>query len=243
MDGTDDKMDVNFHELKWDTDYFGIKCAKAIMYSPVTVDVWNELKKNFQKYDFISIENKNLEPSNTRLIAKDTNAFHADINVQFSKTTKQINEVSDTVHIEKNMKKDDRIIEMAYFKFSKFIEDPGFAQRGGENVYRQWVINSFEKPDKFFAVSEDENGKYNGFILFSYIGKTSRIELFSVAKECIGKGIARNLFDAYEKEANNNGCDKIIVGTMIRNIDAINFYRHMGFKLDGCNQVYHLWNI
>ncbi len=232
---------VNFRKLEWDTNYFGLNCAKAILLAQMTEDTWKELKNKFVEYDFISIENRDSNPVNSQLIVKDTKAFLIDINVQFYKNVESPNEIPKRITIEKNMKKNECVVSMAEFKYSKFLEDPELAKRGGENVYRHWVMNSFEKPEKYFVLSQDEEGNHNGFILFSYIDKACRIELFAVDKSSIGKGIGKDMFCALENEAYKNGCKKINVGTQLRNIGAINFYRRLGCTLDGCHQIYHLW--
>ena len=71
-------------ELEWDTKYFGLACAKAVLYKPLTIDCWNELKRSFRQYQFVCIENRNSEPINAQLIGRDTSAFLADVNIQFS---------------------------------------------------------------------------------------------------------------------------------------------------------------
>ena len=72
-------------ELEWDTKYFGLACAKAVLYKPLTIDCWNELKRSFRQYQFVCIENRNSEPINAQLIGRDTSAFLADVNIQFLK--------------------------------------------------------------------------------------------------------------------------------------------------------------
>jgi hypothetical protein len=53
----------------------------------------------------------------------------------------------ESIKIYQAMERDEQIIKMADFQFSKFTEDPELAKRGGAEVYRQWLINSFEKAE------------------------------------------------------------------------------------------------
>ncbi|MBD7964915.1 GNAT family N-acetyltransferase [Fictibacillus norfolkensis] len=233
---------VTFNELKWDTEFFGVSSSKAILHRPLTLQEWDELKKRFKEYKYISIMNKHSEPINAQLIGKDTSAFLADVNMQFEKKIVSSNEMPTNVTIQQILEKNEQIIQISDFQFSKFTEDPELAKRGGDKIYRQWLINSFGQPDKFYALSRNENGDINGFILFSYSDGSCVIELIAVSKKETKGGIGTSLFKAVEQAAHQRGYSKIKVGTQVRNMGAINFYHKVGCKQIGCHQVYHLWN-
>ena len=232
-----------FYELKWDTDFFGVNCAKAILHKPLTFDEWKELKENFEDYQFVAIENSNSEPINAQLIGKSTEAFLADVSIQFKKKLEFSYEMPVNISIHRALEKIEQITEIAEFQFSKFVEDPELAKRGGNHVYHQWLINAFGKSDKYFALSKNENGKVNGFLLYSYSNDTCVVELISVVKSSTQGGIGTTLFKAVEYTAYQRGITEIRVGTQIRNIGAINFYQKMGCKQIGCHQVFHLWEL
>ena len=232
---------VTFYALQWDTNYFGINCAKAILHKPLTSFDWDELKDKFKAYQFISIENRNSEPNNAQLIAKHTSAFLADVNIQFTKKIEGSYKWPEQIEIHNMLERNDQIIDVADFQFSKFTEDPELAKRGGTQVYKQWLINSFGKSEKYFALSKELNGQVNGFLLHSYLDKCCVIELIAVARNGVKCGIGTSLFKAIEHAAFDRGCDEIRVGTQVRNIGAINFYHKVGCKQVECHQVYHLW--
>ncbi|MFJ7729662.1 GNAT family N-acetyltransferase [Neobacillus sp. NPDC097160] len=232
---------ITFYELDWDTEFFGVTSAKAILHKPLSLNEWDELKSRFKEYQFISIENRNSEPVNAQMIGKDTHAFLADVNIQFIKEIKEHNNVQKNITVYQSLKENNQIIEIADFQFSKFTEDPELSDRGGEQVYRQWLINSFEKPNKYFALSKDENGDINGFLLHSFFDNACVIELIAVSRGAAKGGIGTNLFKTVENAALQGGCKKIRVGTQARNMSAINFYHKVGCKQVGCHQVYHLW--
>jgi dTDP-4-amino-4,6-dideoxy-D-galactose acyltransferase len=236
------KNAVIFNELNWDTAFFGVTSAKATLHKPLTLTEWHELKFKFKDYQFISIVNKNSEPINTQLIGKDTSAFLVDINIQFEKKIIGLDEKPKNVTIHQKLEKNDQVIEIADFQFSKFTEDPELAKRGGDQVYQQWLINSFGKTDKYYALSKDEKGDINGFLLFSYADNACVIELISVTQKVTKGGIGTCLFRAVEHAALQSGYSEIKVGTQVRNMGAINFYQKVGCKQVGCNEVYHLWN-
>jgi GNAT superfamily N-acetyltransferase len=232
---------VTFYDLKWDTDYFGVTSAKAILNRPLSLNEWTKLKTKFRDYQFISILNLNSEPENTQKIGKDTSAFLADVNIQFVKKIEGPYEVQKNITVHQSLGRNGQVIEIADFQFSKFTEDPELDKRGGDQVYSKWLINSFDKSEKFYALSKDENGDLNGFLLHSYSGNACVIELIAVSQNVAKGGIGTSLFKAVENEAHQRGYGKIRVGTQVRNLGAINFYHKVGCKQVGCHQVYHLW--
>ncbi|MET3655499.1 GNAT family N-acetyltransferase [Sporosarcina psychrophila] len=234
---------VEFYDLNWDTDFFGVTSAKAILNMPLTLIEWEKLKIRFNDYQFISIVNINSEPVNAQIIGKGTSAFLADVNIQFEKKITHPFEMPMNITVHRALERNNQVIEMADFQFSKFTEDPELSMRGGDKLYRQWLINSFDSQDKFFALSKNENGEINGFLLHSYSDNACVIELIAVSKAVTKGGLGTSLFKAVEYVAHQRGIDEIKVGTQMRNIGAINFYYKVGCKQAGCHQVYHLWNL
>ncbi|NMA31033.1 MAG: GNAT family N-acetyltransferase [Candidatus Methanofastidiosa archaeon] len=236
-------IDVTFSALKWDTNFFKVSCAKVVLRKPVSEDTWNELKKKFADYQFVSIENRNSEPKNAQLIGKDTHAFLADVNIQLSKKVSRKSSLLENIQIYQALEYNEEVLELGKFHFYKFIEDPELAKRGGEQVYRQWMINSFGKKDKYYALFFNEKNRIDGFLLFSFRDSLCLIELIAVSGASSNRGIGSNLINAVEFKAYQDHCDEIQVGTQVRNHIAINFYHKVGFKQTGCHQIYHLWQL
>jgi len=233
---------VDFYELEWDTHFFGVSCAKAVLYGPLDVTQWKGLKSRFERYEFVSIENRNSDPVNAQLIGRDTSAFLTDVNIQLVKKLTSLDMASNDVRVYSSFEWDDQLLKMARFQFSKFTEDPGLLRRGGDKVYEQWISNSFGKGDKFFAISATKCGVINGFLLHSYSDDACVVELIAVSSNQVQSGIGTKLFNAVANSALRHGFDKLRVGTQVRNVSAINFYHKVGCKQIGCHQVYHLWN-
>jgi len=233
---------VSIKELKWDTDFFGVSCAKVILYKSLLQEEWDIVKSSFDKYQFISIENKNSDSTNAQLIGRSTLSFLADVNIQFLKKIEEQNILPKDITIHIALEKNDYILNLAVFQFSKFIEDPELLKRGGAQVYNNWLNSSFNKPDKYFALHNDDHGKIDGFVLFNFRDDSCVIELIAVSKEKKKSGIGTALFNAVEYSAKEHGCNEIKVGTQARNIGAINFYHKCGCRQVGCHQIYHLWN-
>ena len=239
----DQEKAYRFSELKWDTGFFGIPCARAVLERELSSQEWDELKGLMEGFPFVSIINRHSFAGNSVLIGRETKAFLADVNIQLEKEISLIKAMPVSVEVANKLAKDDDILAMANYPASKFIADPEFRRRNGSEVYREWLRNSFGKKDKYFALSCESDGSRNGFLLFSYKGDICTIELVAVSAYVAKKGIGTNLLKACEMSAQAAGCSVIRVGTQIRNTAAINFYHKYGFRMVGCHQAYHLWNL
>ncbi len=233
---------ISFMELEWDTTFFGVNCAKAILHSVPDPYEWKEFKNKLNNYDFITIENRNSEPLNAQILGKETTAFLADTNIQFSKKVATVDCFDKNVEVLSSLEENHEILELTHFQYSKFIEDEQLAKRGGDKLYYQWVNNCFGRQDKMFTISRDDNNRVNGYLLHSFSNNVCTIELIAVSEKSFGKGTGRQMFRATEDNAYRNGMKEIKVGTQIRNIGAINFYHKVGCKQVGCHQVFHWWN-
>lgn len=232
----------SFYKLEWDTDYFGISCAKLILHEPIKMKDWESIQDSLLDYQFISIVNEKCNPTNSKIISSETPAFIIDTNIQFVKKTNKIKKINSHVSIAKALEWNEEIINMANFNNSKFIDDNKLASRGGEHVYSEWVKNAFNNPDKYFATYTDSSNILLGFALFSFNEESCVIELIAVSSERKRSGIGVALFEATEHKAHLLGYSQIKVGTQIRNVNAINFYNKVGCKQIEAHQIYHLWN-
>jgi len=233
-----------FGLLEWDSVFFGIPCAKASLLRTLSSKQWEDLKSNFRKCDFICIQNNDSNPENSVKIGQETSSFLADVNIQFKKKLTADPQISSwrNITISESLKYDDELIEIMNFKYSRFIDDEILRQRGGKEVYSNWLKNAFDKSGKYFAVHRDENNFVTGYLLFSFFEKNCTVELLNVKQGESGKGVGRHLIKTAESFAWERGMEEISVGTQIRNISAINFYNLTGFRQSGCHQIYHLWN-
>lgn len=229
--------------MQWDTDFFGLSCAKAVLARPLKREDWNELKSRLEKFQLVYLENQNSLPVNARLIGQETSAYLVDINVQFSKQLSGSGARADDIRVFNPMPYEEGLLDLVEYKWSRFTDDPGLLSRGGDQVYRQWLINAFDKEDKHWALSLDQTGAIRGYLLHSYAGSACRIELIASSPEQAGRGVGTSMVKAVEAAAHERGMDTIQVGTQLRNLKAINFYHRLGFKQVGSHQIYHLWNI
>lgn len=234
--------------LDWDSDYFNVKAGKVILKNEVSKETMDNLKSELKKFEFITIYNINNNNLNNHWICGEINAVLVDINIQYvKKISKPENELEDfnDIEIQSNYEYNTQVVEIANeeFKYSRFYNDDNLSKLKSEEIYLNWIKNSFNKENKFFILPRD-NDKIQGFILFSVdrLSNSIVIELIAVSKNYQGIGIGGKMIKALEKYGYDNNVGFIKVGTQLNNIEANNFYQRNGFKYSNCSSIYHWWN-
>lgn len=229
--------------LQWDTDYFGVSSARVNLRGIVDEKGQNEIIQFCRDYNFITISNFENIKENNQWIGNKTNAFLADMNIQFVKLLSDKPDCQEGKTCVLNcLPMNEIITDIAKkaFKYSRFFNDPMLPQEQAENIYLHWTESAFGQKNKYFVLSERE-GNIAGYILFSFSEDSSVIELIAVDDIYQGKGVGKTLIKAMESFVRDKGIRKIKVGTQVNNISAIQFYNAVGFKYAGCGSVYHLW--
>lgn len=232
--------------LQWDTDYFGVKSARVNLTGVVDEESQNQIIEFSNNFDFTTIINLNNDKENNHWLGVATNAFIADINLQFLKVieNRKVNHEEKT-YVVNNLPRDERIVKISRdaFKYSRFFNDLKLPQKQAKNIYVHWTECAFNLTNKYFVICE-RNDQIAGFILFSIndIEESSTIELIAVDKEFQGQKVGKSLISVMESFLISDRVKKIKVGTQVENISAIQFYNAMGFSYVGCRSVYHMWN-
>lgn len=228
-------------KMIWDSKFFNIRCGKAFI---TTKEDMESLIEESLNYDFVSIQNIGNKISINKLIAENTDAFLADINIQFIKRVEvNNNSGNDCIIIstkDANRKYNIKISKDDFIH-SKFIEDDNFRLRNGYKVYEEWIKNSIDEDDKFFSIQLSECDDIKGFILFKMDDTSVILELVKVNERYRGEGVCSQLISTIENYAMNNGVRDIHVGTQVNNIAAINLYHKLGYKEVSRTSVYHWW--
>jgi len=86
-------------------------------------------------------------------------------------------------------------------------------------------------PDTCFGATED--GELCGVILGGFDGRRGIIHHLAVKKECRNRGIARELVQMLEKKFREKGVEKINFWVEKPNMEAVDFYRKIGYHLRG----------
>jgi len=232
--------------LDWDTNYFGVNSARVNLKGEIDDSAKNIILDFCREYEFITISNEGNYNENNNWIGTKTNAFLADINIKFTKTPNlHVVDAEKQTSVSNLYSKNEEILDIAKnaFQFSRFLNDYNLPFMKASNIYLHWTECAFDKPDKYFVVSEID-GKVAGYLLFSIHEKklTSIMELMAVGKNYKGIGIGDSLIKAMDSFICKKGITQIQVGTQIDNIVAARFYSSQGFKYKGCSSIYHMWN-
>lgn len=233
--------DTIIKKLEWDSDFFNLRCGKAFVETETNIA---QLINESIDYDFVSIQNIGNKVNINKLIAENTDAFLADINIQFMKKLELSNE-SDNYCLIINTKEAKGKYNLGIteddFSHSKFIEDDNFRLRNGYKVYEEWMNNSTNDDNKFFAIQLSEENNIKGFILFKIELNSTVLELVKVNEQYRGEGVCSQLIQGIENYVIHRGIRDIHVGTQINNIAAINLYHKLGYKEVSRTSVYHWW--
>lgn len=229
--------------LQWDTDYFGVSSARVNLNGIVDEQGQDKIIEFCKDYDFVTIYNLDNIKENNHWIGIKTNAFLADMNIQFLKflTDKPVY-LNVNTYVVKNLSMNDQIVDIAKksFNYSRFFNDPKLPQVQASNIYLHWTKCAFEQERKCFVISERE-GNVAGYILFSFNEDAAVIELIAVDEKYQGQKVGKSLIHTMESFLIDQGIRKIKVGTQVNNILALQFYKAMGFKYVSCGSMYHLW--
>lgn len=232
-----------FIPLKWDSDYFGISCARVNLTGTINKNEKEDIIKLCSGYDFVTISNLDNNKLNNHWIGIETNAFLVDMNIQLIKELdhKPVT-VDKTTFVFNDYQINEQVLDIANgsFQYSRFFNDPKLPEDKAKNIYQHWTESAFERDDKYFVICEKDS-QVLGYILFSLEKDSSVIELIAVNKDHQRKNVGKMMIQAMESYMIDKGSNKIKVGTQVSNISALQFYSKMGFIVSSCNSVYHMW--
>ena len=240
-----DTKKYKIEKLIWDTNFFNMNCAKVILKEEVDKEDIKKINQyiNRNKIQFVTFQNNNNNEVNNKVIRNMKDIYLVDVNIQFIKNVNKNynNFMEDYIKISNNLAEDNNILDISKraFIYSRFLKDTHF--KNGNQVYKEWAKNAFNKAEKFFCYYS-LNGETYGFIIFSEDKSTHSIiiELMAIEQGHRNKGIGTNLLNQLENYAFQRDINYIKVGTQLNNIEAQNFYVKNNFKHYQNNSIYHL---
>ncbi len=100
----------------------------------------------------------------------------------------------------------------------------------GSDFISEEYFHIFVDEDEMFLVAEDE-GKIVGYILGEPMkGSIAHLGLLTVKSNLRGKGIGRELVEAFRRKCDEKGLNFILLYAPTFNKRTLDFYRRCGFK-------------
>ena len=233
-------------KAEWDTDYFGVLCAKAELLRVLSEQEFCSFNEEVNKFQFVMVSNPDIYAENNKFLEKLSGSQKADTNIllrsdaPFADSKKLPDgielSISDNVEhgdIEEKVR--------GAFSASRFHHDPHISVDQADGIYINWLRNAQLKENKYFCICKVD-GEFAGLILFrKESSDTSLIELIfrcmDFRKAGVGSAMMHHLFEFCLK----NDITKILVGTQERNETALKYFRKHGFKDVQRTHIFHIW--
>lgn len=237
-----------YRPLEWDSNFFNMKSVRIELLNTLEQKDIDLINIYLLKNEFITLVNKKNNIENNRWIGTYTDAYLVDINVQFELDLRSHdivdleieNNIDEYIIISNNVKfnRDIMKITESTYQHSRFLNDKNLTKVNNGNIYLDWIYNSFQREDKYFAFYY-KNERIIGYLLYSIENLCLRIELIAVSEthrnKNIGSELIRFILEKYKYKLK-----KILVGTQMNNIKAVNFYYKNGFYVTSIDSIYHL---
>ena len=223
-------------ELAWDTDFFKKKIGVLeLEYSSQQTLIKDLEKAKKNQYQYIKCQLESPDPKGIHLL--EANGFYlADISVtwgieidkchSFIEKQKKLSAIVDVATTKDipALKK----LSQSIFVNSRFYSDPFFTKEEADNLHITWTENSVmgKAADIVFHCQR------NGFVTCKKLNEsTGEIGLIGVKEGCRGKSIGSILMNSSINWFSSCDFKNVIVRTQLKNIEAMNFYRKLGFVI------------
>ncbi len=131
--------------------------------------------------------------------------------------------------------------DIAYRSFteSRFHSDPLIDDAAANESRADWVRNACGGRADFVLVAGNNN-ELSGFVVGTQKRNVFNLDLIATSSAHRGKGIGRQLTNAFLDEAKKRGAEKARVGTQAQNKTSLRMYQKSGFLLADASFSYHL---
>ena len=234
---------MNIQKLKLDSDLSGFKIGKYVLRKPIT-DVYEDLRKEFKKYDILYFITKFDE--NIVQFLENYDWSLADIKITLFQNIKQMRFNKIVLNKEDFYNKSDTDVLLKLgidlYKESRFYFDKN-TRKLGKKIYEEWIKNSINKSvaDEII-VHRDNKNRVIGFITVKINNDFAESVLVKVDKNFTGIGYGNILMNKFFSFIANKYTDiNINVHTQLKNLVAIKFYQSFGLKIVDYDFVYHVY--
>ena len=224
--------------LHWDSDFFGLRIAKAVVASDEDIVALSREEENLRNhYDLIYIFS---EPS---LKIPFENARLADRKAVFSLSTPKHFEINPAIVSWDTSIASDALISLALVsgKYSRFKLDDSFPAGSYERLYTRWIKQSVNKAmatDVFCYMVDDAP---RGLVTLDFRDGQGTIGLVAVDEEYQHRGIGKALIKYAVSYVHEHQGERLTVATQMDNEPAFRLYSRCGFSLVSVTKIWHWW--
>jgi dTDP-4-amino-4,6-dideoxy-D-galactose acyltransferase len=228
-------------ELIWDSDFFGRKMGELKIESKPLKSIVALLDQaRNEKYEYLICRMSSMD-TNMSAYLESRGFYLSDIGVTWAAnpeafTKEETGGASLSFNIAKPQ--DAGILwkmSESLFTDSRFYSDPFFSKEEVDRFFLKWIENSIlgTAADIVFFIDE------LGFITCRRSGERSgQIKLIGVSRYAQRRGVGRALVARAMQWFAQQRIIDVTVRTQLKNVQAMNFYRKLGFYLDGYDLVF-----
>lgn len=222
-------------ELGWDTEFFGRKIGtfkKPPSSRKRLVQALEDAGK--EGFQYLSCRLDVTDIKGIRMLEA-ADFYLSDIGVTWETSTDR--DVRGTADVSVAAEKDIRAVKKmteGLFEYSRFYHDPFFKKGEADRLFKAWVENSVKRRSADIVLRM----KGTGFITCRRVSASmGEISLVGVVYDKRGKGSGKALVSAALRWFREEKIKRARVRTQLMNIQGMNFYSRMGFRVTGVDVV------
>ncbi|MFN3740966.1 MAG: GNAT family N-acetyltransferase [Thermodesulfovibrionales bacterium] len=227
-------------ELTWDSNFFRKKIGEIILSEVAFFNIKDLLDKaKAEGFHYITCRYEQLDIALIKLLT--SNGFYlTDIgviwNINVEKFVPRSNKELKNAIIKAEPSHIPALKQMSssLYPDSRFYNDPFFNKEDAERLFMAWIENSVigDAADVVFYYPE------KGYITCKKQEVIGKIVLVGVAKQWQQKGIGRALVGKALDWFYREGIKSVQVRTQLKNINAMNFYSGLGFRIQSIDLIF-----
>lgn len=224
--------------LDWDSDFFGLRIAKAEVATQWEVDSIQEqyvaLKNEFDLI-YVFAHDSIIIPTGRPLLVDQKVIY----------TTPISNPCNSDSHIieykQESVSEDLLNLALASGLYSRFRIDTNFPRNSYERLYTRWIEQSVAHKfaSEVFCYMIDEVPR--GLVTLRRDGIVGDIGLVATDEKYRGRGIGKAMMNQIKDYMFHCGCEKLSVATQLQNKAACNLYESAGFHQESLTNIWHWW--
>lgn len=224
--------------LHWDSDFFGLRIAKAVVASEEDIATLARQKVDLRNhFDLIYVF------SGPSLEMPFEKAKLVDKKAVFSLSAPECYEVNPSIMSWGSPIASDALISLALVsgKYSRFKLDESFPAGSYEKLYTRWIEQSVNKAmatDVFCYMADDAP---RGLVTLDFHDGQGVIGLVAVDEDYQHRGIGKALIKHAISYVHDLQGERLSVATQMDNEPACRLYLGCGFSLESVTKIWHWW--